>query len=494
MLKIYNTLGKKLEDFVPLQPGLVTIYVCGPTVYDFLHVGNFRGPVFFNFVRNWLEHLGFKVSYALNYTDVDDKIIQRALKENKTPAEISQLYIQEYQKDFHALELRDHDHNPKVTEHMSGIIKMISELIEKKKAYTAAVSPIANDVNFSISEFAEYGKLSGRKPEDMQSGVRIEVDEKKKNPLDFALWKAAKPEEISWPSPWGPGRPGWHIECSAMAKDLFGPQIDIHGGGLDLLFPHHENEIAQSEGCGAGEFAKYWMHWNLIHFSGTKMSKSLGNVISLREFLSQQHPEIYKWMMLSVHYRSTAEFGDEAIERAIAGLARVYSALALAESILQQADATTVKITSVSDEKYKTDLFSAWGKVEAALNDDFGTPAAFAVIFDLVRNFNAKSKRGMKKLATTDSQCQQFIHFVRRFGNFLSLFQQPAAEFLNTLDDQLLNKAGQKRTTIDALVNERTEARKAKDFAKSDELRTKLTDMKIAVSDLSTGSFWEVMK
>ena len=494
MLKIYNTLGKKLEDFVPHQAGIVTIYVCGPTVYDYLHVGNFRGPVFFNFVRNWFEYLGYKVTYALNYTDVEDKIIQRAIKENKTPAEISERYIQEYQKDFHTLELRDHDYNPKVTDHMPGIIKMISDLIEKKKAYTAAVSATVADVNFSISEFPDYGKLSGRKPEDMQSGIRIDVDEKKKNPLDFALWKAAKPNEVSWSSPWGPGRPGWHIECSAMVKDLFGNQIDIHGGGLDLMFPHHENEIAQSEGCSGVELAKYWMHWNLIHFSGTKMSKSLGNVISLRDFLSQQHPEIYKWMMLSVHYRSTAEFGDEAIERAISGLARVYSALALAQAIKIENESLAEKPNVVQDSKYEAELVTAWQKIEVALNDDFGTPSAFAVVFDLIRGFNAKNKRGMKQLVTTQSQCQQFIDFVRRFGSLLSLFQQPATEFLNSLDDQLLKQLGQQRSTINALVLERTEARAAKDFAKSDELRKKLTDMKIAVSDMPNGSFWEVMK
>lgn len=248
MLKIYNSLGHKLEDFKPLTPGKVTIYVCGPTVYSFLHVGNFRGPVVFNFVRNWLEYLGYKVEYALNFTDVDDKIINRAIEEKLTAKEISERYIAEYMKDFSMLGLRPHDHNPKVSEFMPEIIDMVSSLIEQKKAYASQ-----GDVNYSITSFPEYGKLSGRNIDDMQVGVRIDVSEKKNHPLDFALWKSAKPGEnlqgSSWKSPWGEGRPGWHIECSAMVKGIFGEQIDIHGGGLDLIFPHHENEIAQSEGC-----------------------------------------------------------------------------------------------------------------------------------------------------------------------------------------------------------------------------------------------------
>jgi len=500
MLKIYNTLGKQLEEFKPIKPGYVSIYVCGPTVYDYLHVGNFRGPVFFNLVRNWFEYLGYKVDYAVNFTDVDDKIIKRANEEKRTPMEVTNFYIDEYKKDFAHLGLRPQTFNPRVSEHMPGIIKMISQLIEKKKAYAvsspnaAANGSEAQDVNYSISEFKGYGKLSGRNPEELQSGVRIEVDDKKKNPLDFALWKSAKPGEISWPSPWGGGRPGWHIECSAMIQDVFGDKIDIHGGGLDLMFPHHENEIAQSEGCTGHDFVNYWMHWNMINFGGAKMSKSVGNLISLRDFMKQQHPEIYKWMMLSVHYRSTAEFGPENIERAIGGLAKVYSALALAEATLKEANAAENKSTFTADSKYETELSLAWQKIEEALNDDFGTPAAFATMFDVIRGFNGKVRRGMKLAATTQSQAQQFVSFIKKFGQLLSLFQEDAAQFLISLDNQLLQQAGLQRDSIDKLVAERTAARLAKDFAKSDELRKKLTDMKIAVSDLPAGSFWEVMK
>ncbi len=489
MLKIYNTLGKKLEEFKPLRPGFVSIYVCGPTVYDYLHVGNFRGPIFFNFVRNWLEHLNYEVKYALNFTDVEDKIINRAIAEKKTASEISEFYIQEYKKDFLSLGLRPHDYNPKVTDHMSEITKMISKLIEKKKAYATTVTENTSDVNYSIVDFKDYGKLSGRRPEELQSGVRIEADEKKRNVLDFALWKSASTADFTWPSPWGPGRPGWHIECSAMIHSIFGDQIDIHGGGLDLMFPHHENEIAQTEGCTDKQFVKYWMHWNMINFGGAKMSKSLGNIISLRDFLKEQHSEVYKWMMLTTHYRSQVEFGPEAIDRAISGLARVYSSMAMAESIL-----STCGTDEKQDSQYELEIKDAWNKIESAMNDDFGTPAAFAVMFDVVRGFNAKHKRGMKTLPMTKNQCDQFLKFIKKFGSFLSLFQQPAQEFLTTLDDQLLNKAGLLRNTVDNLVAERAQARLLKDFNKSDELRKKITDMNIAVSDLPNGSFWEVIK
>ncbi len=491
MLKIYNTLGKQLEEFKPIKPGKVSIYMCGPTVYGLLHVGNFRGPVFFNLVRNWLEHLGYHVDYALNFTDVDDKIIKKANEEKKNPNEVSELYIEEYKKDFALLGLRKHDRNPKVTEYMPQILNFITDLVEKKKAYmTDGAEAGLHDVNFSISDFKDYGKLSGRKPDELQSGVRIEVNEKKKNPLDFALWKSAKAGEISWPSPWGAGRPGWHIECSAMIKGMFGDQIDIHAGGLDLMFPHHENEIAQSEACSGGKFSNYWMHWNMIQFGGAKMSKSLGNIVSMRDFLKDHHAEVYKWMMLTPHYRSTADFTEETIYQAVSGLARVYSSIALAESVFLQISETDFK----HDAKYHDELQLAWKSIEAALNDDFGTPAAFAVMFDVIRKFNSQFRRGMKVTPELAGKAFQFFEFIKKFGSFMSMFQEYPTKFLIELDDKLLVKLGHKRTDIDQLVQERAKVREAKDFAKADEYRKKLTEMHINVSDLPTGSFWEVMK
>lgn len=481
-LKIYNSQSKQLEDFIPLESGKVKMYVCGPTVYNLLHVGNFRGPVVFNMVRNWLEEVGYKVTYALNFTDVDDKIINRANELGMSPSEISEKYISEYKKDFLDLKLRPHDLNPKVTEYMNSIVDMVKELVEKKKAYQ-----VQGDVNYSISEFKEYGKLSGRNPDDLLAGVRIDVDEKKNHPGDFALWKSAKPGEISWPSPWGPGRPGWHIECSAMIRSIFGDQIDIHGGGLDLLFPHHENEMAQSEGCTGKQFVKYWMHNNLINFGGQKMSKSLGNVVTMREFLGTYNPEIYKWMILSSHYRSVSDFSDQAIERSVSGLARVYSALAVAETYL-------AGVENVGEDKFKAVVDEAWEKVSLALNHDFGTPDAFAAMFELVRQFNSQVRRGLKVNPSIQAKAYYFKQFFVRFGKVLSLFQEPPHEFLIKLDDMLLDKMNMQRSEVDALVNERSKVRAEKNFARSDELREKLTSMGISVSDTTEGSFWEVTK
>ena len=291
-------------------------------------------------------------------------------------------------------------------------------------------------------------------------------------------------------SPWGNGRPGWHIECSAMVRGVFGNQIDIHGGGLDLMFPHHENEIAQSEACTGQDLAKYWVHWNMFNFGGAKMSKSLGNVVSMREFSEKNHAEVYKWIVLSVHYRSVTDFNQDTIDRAYAGLAKFYSALAMAENVCH----SDASVSPVTDEKYKTELATAWTQIETALNEDFGTPTAFAVLFDVVRKFNTRIRRGMKLTPQVASQCDQFTVFMKRFGALLSLFEQSPQAFLKELDDLLLIKLGHKREVIDKLVTERAQVREAKDFAKADEFRKILTDMNISVSDTATGSFWEVTK
>ena len=489
MLKIYNSLGHKLEEFKPIRPGQVTMYVCGPTVYSYLHVGNFRGPVFFNFVRRWFEHLGYHVDYALNFTDVDDKIVTKAQTENVHFKEISERYIAAYMQDFKDLGLDAHTHNPKVTDYIPQIIEMIGTLVKNDVAYEAG-----GDVNFSINHFQSYGKLSGRKTEDMLQGVRIDVDEKKKNPLDFALWKKAKTGEdlkgSIWNSPWGEGRPGWHIECSAMVKGLYGNQIDIHGGGLDLVFPHHENEIAQSEGCTGQHYVNHWMHVNMLNFSGAKMSKSLGNVVNMREFLQKYHSEVYKWMILSVHYRSLAEFSDASIDLAVSGLARVYSALALAKSLVQEGPTA-----SVWDEKYAEQLTSETKRIDQFLNDDFGTPGAFGVMFDVVRQFNSQNRRGQKTNPQVSGKALQFIDFIKRFGKFLSLFQEDAPQFLVSLDDKLLEKMNVRRADVDQLVAERQKVRAEKNFVKADEFRAELTKKGIQIADLADGiCYWEVAK
>ena len=333
-LKIYNTLTQKKEVFKSLTPNKVNMYVCGPTVYGLLHVGNFRGAIFFNVVRNWLEHLDYEVSYIYNYTDVDDKIINRAKEEGCEAHDISEKYIAEFEKDFKALSLKPHTKNPKVTDHMAEIISMIEKLIDNKKAYISS----SGEVLYHIESFQDYGKLSHRNPDDLLAGARVEVDTNKKNPLDFVLWKPAKPKEPSWESPWGEGRPGWHIECSAMNHAILGDTIDIHGGGVDLVFPHHENELAQSEGTTGKVFARYWMHNNLITFAGQKMSKSLGNIKTARDFLKEYDGEILKYLILSVQYRSLSDFSIENIQNAIKGLGRVYSALSVAHTYVKSND------------------------------------------------------------------------------------------------------------------------------------------------------------
>jgi cysteinyl-tRNA synthetase len=488
-LVVYNTLTRKKEPFEPLTPGQVKMYCCGPTVYGLLHVGNFRGAIFYNFMRNWLEKIGYKVTFIYNYTDVDDKIIARSHEEHLSAHEVAEKYIAEFQKDFQRLGLRPHDANPRVTEHMDSIKNIVSTLVENKKAYVAD-----GEVLYSIKAFHEYGKLSNRNPEDMKSGVRIEIDRKKNDPLDFALWKPAKPGEPAWESAWGPGRPGWHIECSAMIKSLLGDQIDIHGGGMDLIFPHHENEIAQSEGATGKPFVKYWIHNNMINFSGAKMSKSLGNIMAARDFMNTYNPEILKFMMMSVHYRSISDLGEQGIEQAITALARIYSALAVAESYLgDQRDHANQGGVS-PDSAFQKITSEAWTGITAALNDDFGTPEAFARVFEVVRAFNTQVRKGLKPSPLLAAKAAAFQKFISDFGALMALFQNPARQFLIELDDMLLKKKGLKRTEIDAVVAERSEARARKDFAKSDELRDRLAAMGISVSDTTQGSEWEVSK
>ncbi len=483
-LIVYNSLSKKKEVFQPLIAGQVKMYCCGPTVYDLVHVGNFRGAIFYNFVRHWLEYLGYKVTFVYNYTDVDDKIIRRARDEKVSCESVSEKYIQEFEKDFFALGLKRHDHNPRVTNHIDEIISMIQVLIEKKIAYV-----VDGEVLYSINAFNGYGKLSGRNPEELIAGARVDIDQRKRNPLDFALWKPSKEEEPSWPSPWGPGRPGWHIECSAMVRKILGDEIDIHGGGSDLIFPHHENEIAQSEGCTGHILSRYWIHNNMFTFSGQKMSKSLGNVWKAREFLEEYNAEIFKYMVLSVHYRSLSEFSETTADLAIKALARVYSFLALASHLIKESEGE-----SATHEDVDSRIKNHWEKIESALNDDFGTPEAFAQMFEVVREFNQQFRRGMKLSPKLKGAIQSYLAFMQRLGSIFSLFQQNPHQFLMELDDRLLKKKNLQRGEIDRLVFERQKIREAKDFKKADELRVQLASLGIQVADTPQGSFWEVQK
>lgn len=470
------------EIFLPINPPEVRIYVCGPTVYDFLHIGNFRGPVVFNLIRNYLELAGYKVVFATNFTDIDDKIIRRANEKGVTSQQLTETFIDEYRKDFEILKIRPHDLTPRVTEHLPAIYEMIAELIDKKSAYV-----VDGDVWFSIETFKEYGKLSGRNTDELIAGARVEIEEKKRNPLDFALWKSAKPGEPAWDSPWGKGRPGWHIECSAMNKAIFGDQIDIHGGGTDLIFPHHENEIAQTEGCTHKIFSKYWMHWHMLNFSGQKMSKSVGNILSMRDFSAKYHPEIYKFMILSVHYRSTAEFNDEAIHRAISGLARVYSVLSLADYYLEQVPPSgTEKMSAVTE--------GQWKRVLEALSDDFNMAEVFAVIYEVTKSFNQSVRRGLKVNPALTEKCIQLKLFFKHLSGLSSLFGETATAFLKFLDQKLIEIYQIDVSKVEQLISERQKARADKNFALSDQLRDQLNAMKIAVSDTPEGMHWEVSK
>ena len=481
MFYLYNSLTKKKEEFRPQNEGEVKMYVCGPTVYGHLHIGNFRGAIFFNLVANWLRQKGYKVKYAYNYTDIDDKIIKKGKEEGIPPHEISSKYIEAFEEDFERLGLKKHDHNPKATDFISQIIDTIKQLIHNGKAYQ-----VEGEVFYSVETFEKYGNLSGKKPDDLNPGQRVEIDKRKKNPLDFSLWKTSKEGEPWWESPWGNGRPGWHIECTAMIQKLLGGVIDIHGGGMDLIFPHHENEIAQAEGCDARTYCRYWMHNNLLNVDNQKMSKSLGNIISARAFMDQYHPEILKYLMLSVHYRRQLNLNEEKIEQIITELSRIYSALRLALKIKKNHSAD-----EKPDKSFTDFLNKAYQNISQALDDDFNTSNALSQVFEVVRSFNALNfKKSKKSHLTADA----LLKWMEKISKPTALFGEPPEKFLRSLDDILLAKRNLKREQIDEMVSLRHTARENKDFAKADKLRQKLDDMGIDVHDAGTESSWEVKK
>lgn len=471
-LKLYNTFTKEKSQLNTLDDNKVKMYVCGPTVYDLLHIGNFRGPIFFNLVRNWLEKIGYEVTYAYNFTDVDDKIIKRANDEGVESSVISEKYISEFKKDFQQLGLRAHDHNPKVTEYMPQIIKFVEDLVANETAYV-----VDGEVFYEINKFEAYGKLSGKKLEDLDHH-RVDIDPKKRNPHDFVLWKPSKAGEPSWDSPWGKGRPGWHIECSAMIQEIFGKSIDIHGGGIDLIFPHHENEIAQGEGRTGCTYCNYWMHNNFINMNDEKMSKSLGNVVKARDFMNNYHPEILKYLFLSVHYRSMLSVSDEKISQVMVALKRIYLAIDEATKVSSaindsgNPDSGFVKILKTADEK-----------IARALNDDFNSADFIGNVFEVVRSFNAlnlfKKKITSDKKATAD----KFLNWIKEYGEVSALFNEVPSQFLMQLDEILLRDRKIDRSKVEELIFKRREARDAKDWAKSDEIRDELNLMGIELFD-----------
>lgn len=460
-MKIYNTLTRKKEEFVPIKEGEVSIYVCGPTVYNFFHIGNARPFVVFDTLRKYMEYSGYKVKFVQNFTDVDDKIINRAREEGITAPEVAEKYIGEYFKDAAALNVKKADVHPRVSEHIDDIITFVQTLVDKGYAYEAD-----GDVYFSTRKFDGYGKLSGQNIDDLESGARIAVGEVKRDPLDFALWKARKTDdEIAWKSPWGMGRPGWHIECSAMSKKHLGDTIDIHAGGQDLQFPHHENEIAQSECCNGVPFAHYWMHNGYITIDNEKMSKSKGNFFTVRDILKDYKGEVMRFFLLSGHYRSPINFSDTLMEQAKNGLARMenckenltYLAEAGAEGDMTGAE----KEAFAAYEKYREEF-------KKAMDDDLNTADAISAVFELITAANTAVKDGATKAFAKAS-----LDTLMEFADVLGLLQ---GEDDNEIDEE-----------IQKLVDERQEARKAKNFARADEIRDILKAKGITLKDTPQG-------
>jgi cysteinyl-tRNA synthetase len=472
-VKTYNTLSRRKEELVPKDTNLIRMYVCGPTVYDSAHLGHARAALTFDIIRRFLKHLKYEVNYVRNITDIDDKIIDRA-NELAVPAnEVSERYTKEYQEDMAALGILPPDHEPKVSDHIADIINLIEKLISKEIAYVSG-----NDVFFSIDKFIGYGKLSRRSPVDMIAGIRIDINEKKENPLDFALWKGAKKGEPSWESPWGNGRPGWHIECSTMSMKYLGQDFEIHGGGKDLIFPHHENEIAQSEAAMDEQFAKYWIHNGLIQINKEKMSKSVGNIINVREALKKWSREAIRLFFLSHHYRNPADFSQQNLDEAEASLQRLYLTLQRVKTI------KTVDVKRDRNLKKQVDKFrDSW---ENAMQDDFNTAGALGSLFDLCRIIN-KSIDSDGGSPTLDDAVNEILILGKIFG----ILEQDPDEYLKK---EKLSKAQVEisEQEILQLIEERNSARADKNWEKSDEIRDFLNSKGIVLEDSAQGTIWRV--
>ncbi len=463
-MKIYNTLTKKKEEFVPIVPGEVRMYVCGPTVYNYFHIGNGRTFIVFDAVRRYLEYRGYKVKFVQNFTDIDDKMIKKANEENTTVKELGDRYIEEYYKDADGLNIERATINPRATEFMGEIVDFVRDLIDKGFAYE-----VDGDVYFSTKSFKEYGKLSGQDLEELQAGARISVDERKKEPVDFAVWKNQKPGEPAWESPWGMGRPGWHIECSCMAHKLLGESIDIHAGGEDLVFPHHENEIAQSEARTGRPFANYWMHSAFMNFNNQKMSKSLNNFFTTREILAKYDSDVIRLFMLSAHYRTQLNFSEELLESAKSALDRLYNAIGNLESLIGE-----VKTEGMSEEEkaYSATLDAYRDKYNEKMDDDFNTADAISVIFDLVRDTNTNITVNSSKELVNYA-----LNLIRDLGNPLGILQKSTK---GSLEDE-----------IEALIAQRQQARKDKNWSLSDKIRDDLKSRGIILEDTPQGVRWK---
>ncbi|MFA5983253.1 MAG: cysteine--tRNA ligase [Methylococcaceae bacterium] len=457
MLKIFNTLSRKKETFIPLQPGKVGMYVCGMTVYDYCHIGHARVMVVFDVVARYFRHLGYTLTYVRNITDIDDKIIQRANENNEPMAALTQRFIEAMHADERALSVLPPDIEPKATESIAAIINLIATLIAKDMAYVGS----NGDVFYAVNKFVGYGKLSGKNIDELQAGERVEVDVAKQNPLDFVLWKMAKANEPAWESAWGLGRPGWHIECSAMSTGCLGNHFDIHGGGMDLQFPHHENEIAQSEAATGENYANLWMHNGFVKINEEKMSKSLGNFFTVREVLQRYRPEIIRFFILTSHYRSPLNYSEENLNDAASALTRLYTAL--------RHVAENKAAAELIDKDYQN-------RFEQAMDDDFNTPVAVAVLFDLARELNKA-----KEDSITSAKAIALAVTLKHLGGLLGILQENPDSFLKGefADD-----------TIEQQIQLRLEAKKNKDWATADRIRDELKAQGVILEDVANGTTW----
>ncbi|AOY75127.1 cysteine--tRNA ligase [Clostridium formicaceticum] len=462
-MKLYNTLTRKKEVFIPITPGEIKMYACGPTVYNYFHIGNARTFMVFDALRRYFKYRDYKVTFVQNFTDIDDKIIKRAQEENISAKQVSEKYIQEYFKDAESLGVEKADIHPKVTENVQEIIAFIQALIEKGFAYE-----VEGDVYYDVSKFRDYGKLSKQSLKDLQSGARIEVNESKKNALDFALWKATKPDEPSWESPWGLGRPGWHIECSAMAQKYLGKTIDIHGGGGDLIFPHHENEIAQSEACTGAPFANYWLHVGYLNIDNKKMSKSLNNFFTPREIAEEFDLESLRFFMLSAHYRNPLNFSRDLLTSAETALERLYNAKSNLQHLLEN---TEEKTLTQEEEQLQKELLSYREKFVEVMDDDFNTADGIAVIFDMVRDMNSYLSG-----STSKTLIQAAFELLMELTGVLGLLQKKE----ENIDQE-----------IEELISKRQQARKEKNYQLADEIRDQLKCMGIVLEDTPQGIKWK---
>ena len=467
MIRIYNTLSKKKEDFIPLEEGKVRMYVCGPTVYNFIHIGNARPMIVFDTVRRYLEHKGYEVNFVSDFTDVDDKIIKKANEEGVSAEEISQRYIAECKKDMEGMNIMPATTHPLATQEIGGMIDMISELIDKGDAYA-----VNGTVYFRTRQFKDYGKLSHKNLDDLQAGNRsllVSGEDEKEDPLDFVLWKPKKEGEPYWKSPWGDGRPGWHIECSVMSKKYLGEQIDIHGGGEDLIFPHHENEIAQSESCSGKEFARYWMHNAFLNIDNRKMSKSLGNFFTVREISEKYDLQVLRFFMLNAHYRSPLNFSAELMESSKNALERIQTAVDNLKFLAEHASAQEM----TPEEAAKAEEAAKYEKAfDDSMDDDFNTADAIAAIFDLVKFANTTADEKSSK-----AYAETLREKIQGLCDIMGLITEKKEELLDE--------------DIEKLIEERQAARKAKNFARADEIRAELLEKGIILEDTREGVKWK---